>query len=256
MIEVLPVSAFKDNYIWCLVEENRCTVVDPGDAAPVMDFLDQRSLTLTDILITHHHWDHTDGLDGLLEKYPDINVFGPVSDNIRQITDPLQEGDICRPQGLTESFEVLEVPGHTLDHIAFYNRQIGLFCGDTLFSAGCGRLFEGTAQQMYESLQKLVQLPDDTAVYCAHEYTLANLAFAAAVEPDNSARQQHQQWAQQQRQLHRPTLPGNIGLEKRINPFLRAQLDDIARNVAQHSGKKLNNAQQVFAEIRRWKDNF
>ncbi|GGD68335.1 hydroxyacylglutathione hydrolase [Lacimicrobium alkaliphilum] len=255
-MEVLPVSAFKDNYIWCLIEENRCVVVDPGDADPVLKLLNERGLTLTDILITHHHWDHTDGLDKLMENYPEINIFGPVSDKIAQVTVPLGEGDHCKPAGLSETFTVLEIPGHTLDHIAFYSENIGLFCGDTLFSVGCGRIFEGTPEQMYKSLQKLARLPEDTAVYCGHEYTLANLDFACAVEPDNKDRQQYQQWAKQQRQQKHPTLPGSIGQELRINPFLRPQAKTIVSSVQQHSGKTLSSAEQVFTEIRRWKDNF
>ncbi|WP_246840512.1 hydroxyacylglutathione hydrolase [Lacimicrobium sp. SS2-24] len=255
-MEVLPVSAFKDNYIWCLIEENRCTVVDPGDAEPVLQLLDERGLTLTDILITHHHWDHTNGLDALVARYPDINVFGPMSRTITQITHSLKEGDTCKPDGLSESFRVLEVPGHTLDHIAFFNAKVGLFCGDTLFSGGCGRLFEGTAGQMFRSLNKLTALPENTAVYCAHEYTLANLDFALQVEPDNDDLKRYQHWAQQQRAKRRPTLPSQMEKEKRINPFLRAHVQRVAQRVSERTGCAPDDAEKIFAEIRHWKDNF
>lgn len=254
-INIYPIPAFQDNYIWCLSKQGQCVVVDPGDAQPVLEHCAKHDLILSDILITHHHWDHTNGVAPLLEHFPNINVYGPEYGAIEHLTHKLAEGDKIQLSSLACEFDILSVPGHTLDHIAYYG-VAGLFCGDTLFSAGCGRLFEGTAEQMYQSLQKLSKLPQQTAVYCTHEYTLANLAFALKVEPDNADLLEYQSWAEQQRSQGLPTLPSAIGQQLAINPFLRSDVKDVIVTAQQYSGVQLNNPVAVFTELRRWKDNF
>ena len=254
-VSVFPIKAFNDNYIWCIHNKTHCTVVDPGDAAPVLAYCQDNQLTLSAIIITHHHWDHTGGIDALLAAFPNILVYGPQNKNIKQITVRLSQGDDIELAQLGVKFSILEVPGHTLDHIAYYG-DIGLFCGDTLFSAGCGRLFEGTPQQMFTSLSKLTALPADTAVFCTHEYTMANIAFAEAVEPNNQALIDYKRWANQQRAKNAPTLPSNIQRELDVNPFLRCHSAELVVNVSQNMGAMLASEQEVFASLRSWKDNF
>lgn len=254
-IRIEPIPAFSDNYIWAIISENRCTVVDPGDAKPVLDFCSENQLILAAILVTHHHWDHTNGIEELVSRHPEIPVYGPNNPTIAHLTETLNEGDSIHLAHHDLTLNVLEVPGHTLDHIA-YVTEIGLFCGDTLFSGGCGKLFEGTPAQMNHSLGKLMQLPDDLPVYCTHEYTLANLEFALAVEPQNQALRDYQAWSVQQRQAEKPTLPSKIGLEKGINPFLRTQELQVKTNMEQQVGRKLPDSNATFAAIRGWKDNF
>jgi len=255
LVTVVPVKAFEDNYIWCLVLGDNCVVVDPGDAQPVLEYCAKRKLTITDILITHHHWDHTNGLDGLIAAFPGAKVYGPANPKIGQITQTVKEGETVSLPAIATSFRVIAIPGHTLDHIAYYG-DTGLFCGDTLFSAGCGRLFEGTAKQMHNSLQKLQKLPNETPVYCAHEYTLANIKFAEQVEPDNQDLLNYKGWAGSQRVDLKPTLPSSIGQQKAINPFLRTDSNQARLNAQQHSGKSLTSPEQVFAALRDWKDHF
>jgi hydroxyacylglutathione hydrolase len=254
-VSVFPIKAFNDNYIWCLHNQTHCTVVDPGDAAPVLAYCQDNQLTLSAIIITHHHWDHTGGIDALLAAFPNIPVYGPQNKNIKQITVRLSQGDDMELAKLGIKFSILEVPGHTLDHIAYYG-DIGLFCGDTLFSAGCGRLFEGTPQQMYTSLVKLTTLPADTEVFCAHEYTMANIAFAETVEPNNQALVGYKHWANKQREKNTPTLPSSIQRELAVNPFLRCHSAELVTNVSQNMGSTLASEQAVFASLRSWKDNF
>lgn len=254
-ISVFPIKAFDDNYIWCLRNQTHCVVVDPGDAEPVLAYCQDNGLSLSSILITHHHWDHTGGLDALMAAFPEIPIFGPQNKNIKQITNRLEQDDEIELTQLGVKLTVLEVPGHTLDHIAYYG-DIGLFCGDTLFSAGCGRLFEGSPQQMYQSLAKLTSLPIDTAVYCTHEYTMANIAFAEAVEPNNQALVEYKQWAKQQREKNVPTLPSNIQQELNINPFLRCFSEELVSNVSLNAGTTLISELATFASLRSWKDNF
>ncbi len=254
-VSVSPIKAFNDNYIWCLRNQTHCTVVDPGDAAPVLTYCQDNQLTLSAILITHHHWDHTGGIDALLAAFPDIPVYGPQNKDIKQITTRLSQGDNLKLAQLGVRFSVLEVPGHTLDHIAYYG-DIGLFCGDTLFSAGCGRLFEGSPQQMFQSLAKLTALPADTAVYCTHEYTMANITFAEAVEPSNQALIDYKHWANEQREKNIPTLPSSIQRELAVNPFLRCHSAELVTNVNQNMGATLTSEQATFASLRSWKDNF
>ena len=254
-VSVFPIKAFNDNYIWCLGNQTHCAVVDPGDAGPVLAYCQDNKLTLSAIIITHHHWDHTGGIDALLAAFPNIPVYGPQNKDIKQITTRLSEGDHIELSKLDVKFSVLEVPGHTLDHIAYYG-DTGLFCGDTLFSVGCGRLFEGTPQQMLQSLAKLTALPADTVVYCTHEYTLANIAFAEVVEPSNQALIDYKQWAKQQREKNMPTLPSSIIRELAVNPFLRCSSPELMTNVSQNMGTSLTSEQAIFASLRSWKDNF
>jgi hydroxyacylglutathione hydrolase len=254
-VSVFPIKAFNDNYIWCLHNQTHCAVVDPGDAAPVLAYCQDKKLRLSAIIITHHHWDHTGGIDALLNVFPDVAVYGPQNKDIKQITTRLSEGDNIELANINVNFSVLEVPGHTLDHIAYYG-DIGLFCGDTLFSAGCGRLFEGSPQQMFKSLAKLTALPADTAVYCTHEYTMANIAFAEAAEPNNQALIKYKQWASQQREKNIATLPSSIQRELAVNPFLRCDSQELVANVSQNMGASLTSEQAVFASLRSWKDNF
>ncbi|KXI30391.1 hydroxyacylglutathione hydrolase [Paraglaciecola hydrolytica] len=254
-MKIHAIKAFNDNYIWCLHNAQHCVVVDPGDAQPVLDYCQSQQLTLVGILITHHHWDHTNGLPALLQAFPGIPVFGPHNPKIESINQRLQHRDCITLPELKLELSVLEVPGHTLDHIAYYSPGL-LFCGDTLFSAGCGRLFEGSATQMYQSLSQLAALPGDTKVYCTHEYTLANIKFALAVEPNNAALLEYQLWAQQQRSQQLPTLPSTIAKEHTFNPFLRCASVALRSAVKAHDSKTMNDDESVFAALRSWKDQF
>ncbi len=252
MIEIIATPAFTDNYIWTLVDRSsqQCVCVDPGDAKPVINFLQQQGLQLTATLITHHHPDHTGGVNALRD-YCETPVYGPKNNPL--ITHPVSEGN--QLTSLNHNFLVLAVPGHTLDHLAYYCAP-WLFCGDTLFSGGCGRLFEGTPKQMWNSLNKLMELPDNTEVYCTHEYTLSNLAFAQAVDPDNQALQDYLHYCQTKRANDEPTLPSLLGTEKKVNPFLRCNNNQIKGKVEAYTKEKLNSPEQVFAALRAWKDCF
>lgn len=252
---VTAIKAFQDNYIWCLHNEQYAYVVDPGDAQPVIEFCQTDQLTLSGILVTHHHWDHTNGLPDLINTYGDIPIYGPPNPAIVAVNQRLSQDDTLSLDKLNLHFKVIEVPGHTLDHIAYYCEGM-LFCGDTLFSAGCGRLFEGSPQQMYRSLTALAALPGDTLVYCTHEYTLANINFALAVEPMNKALIEHHQWAQHQRAAKCPTLPSSIARERDINPFLRCQFDSVRQALALHGQTALGTEEDTFAALRRWKDQY
>ncbi|EKF74900.1 metallo-beta-lactamase family protein [Alcanivorax hongdengensis A-11-3] len=250
------IPAFRDNYIWALPHGRHCVVVDPGDAAPVEAFLDDNQLSLSAILITHHHPDHVGGILRLLERGA-VPVYGPADEIIPGRTRALVDGDTVEPEGLDLSFQVLAVPGHTLGHIAFYSPDAGwLFCGDTLFAGGCGRLFEGTAAQMHASLQRLAALPGDTRVFCAHEYTQANLAFAAAVSPDDQAVLARQRQVIALREADRITLPTTLAEERASNPFLRPDNPAIQTACRQREPQSGDNPVDTFATLRRWKDNF
>ena len=258
MIQVNGMLAFHDNYIWLLRNKFRqCYVVDPGDAEIVEHYLTVYNLTLQGILITHHHWDHTNGIEQLV-YHRDIPVYGPDNLTINGITIPLQENDTIKVLDL--DFTVITTPGHTLDHITYFAQQNHgiplLFCGDTLFSAGCGRLFEGTASQIFISINKLRMLPKNTAVYCTHEYTLSNLKFALAVEPENKNIQKYQNKIIQLRNEQKPSLPSTIGIELKINPFMRIDQKSVVSAVLEHSHKTSLNNLEVFSTLRQWKDTF
>ena len=257
MQPVLHVRAFKDNYIWLLRGDSRAHValVDPGDAAPVLEALPRLGLEPAAILCTHHHHDHTGGIAELLHHFPGLPVYGPAHEDIEGLTHPLREADEVHLPALNLSFRVLDIPGHTRGHIAYYGHG-WLFSGDTLFSAGCGKLFEGTAAQMHNSLARLSALPSDTEVYCGHEYTVANLRFALTVEPDNAAARAYQSEAEALRAAGEPTLPSTLERERQINPFLRVSAATVRAAAEKETGETLSDSVAVFAAIRRWKDNY
>ncbi|MCB1936209.1 MAG: hydroxyacylglutathione hydrolase [Nitrosomonas sp.] len=257
-LHIHPLPALRDNYIWIIHDTVHAAIVDPGDATPAMAFLQTQGLQPIAILITHHHSDHTGGNRQLLEQF-DVPVYGPTQENISSITHPVQEGDTIQLQSLALTLNIIEIPGHTRGHIAYYGssqQKSILFCGDTLFSCGCGRIFEGTPQQMFDSLQKLAALPAHTQVYCTHEYTLGNMSFARTVEPGNDDLRQLEIRAKQLRQRNLPTLPTDIATEKACNPFLRCQYPEIINSVKQHTGKTLSEPVEVFTELREWKNVF
>ena len=253
-VTIEPIPAFDDNYLWLLVRGSQAAVVDPGDAAPVLQRLQQRNLRLQAILVTHHHGDHVGGVASL-SRATGARVHGPGAEAIPARDVALAGGS--RIDVLGVAFDVLDVPGHTLGHIAYHAPALrALFCGDTLFAAGCGRLFEGTAAQMTASLAKLASLPADTRVYCAHEYTLSNLRFALAVEPDSEALRRRQQACAALRRRGEPTLPSTIADELATNPFLRCSEPDVRRAAEARAGGPLPTAESVFTVIRQWKNVF
>lgn len=251
-IDVIPLGAFRDNYIWCLRHAGFAVVVDPGDAAPVLRHLAHSGERLAAVVITHHHADHVGGIGTLLAQ-AQVPVIGPAGESIPGRTLAVRGGDrVPLPQlGLT--LEVLDVPGHTAGHVAYHAEGM-LFCGDTLFAGGCGRLFEGTAAQMWDSLSQLAALPGDTRVYCAHEYTLSNLAFALQVEPGNERLQQRRREAAALREAGRPTLPSTIELERATNPFLRAREPAVAAAAVARGAPDAGDPAGVFAALREWKN--
>lgn len=255
-LQVSAIPAFTDNYLWLIHDDQHAAVVDPGDAAPVLAALKANNLKLDAILLTHHHADHVGGVQDLLQKF-DVPVYGPANEKIAGITTKLRQADEVELTAPLIKFSVIDVPGHTAGHIAYYAAEHDwLFCGDTLFAGGCGRLFEGTAAQMTQSLAKLSALPDRTLVYCAHEYTLSNLRFALAAEPDNSALQQRFILEEQRRKLGESTVPSLLGLEKSTNPFLRNQESSIIDQLIAQGRLHTRDPIEAFAALREWKNTF
>jgi len=257
MLQVTPVRAFTDNYIWLIHSPRdaaRVVAVDPGDAAPVERTLREQRVELSGVLITHHHRDHVGGVSALVQQR-DVPVFGPARESTPGEPRRLQEGQRAEFPELELSFSVLDTPGHTAGHIAYVGHG-AVFCGDTLFSAGCGRLFEGTPQQMSDSLAKLARLEDDTQVYCAHEYTISNLRFAVTVEPENAEAQQYLDECRARRERDEPTIPSTMRRERKVNPFLRCDRETVKQAAEARAGRRLQNQTEVFAVIRQWKDAF
>lgn len=255
MINVTPVAVLKDNYVWLLQDAKSpaVAIVDPGEARRVLEVLAAHHLQPAAILITHHHWDHTNGIEELLEHYPGTPVYGPAREDIPARTHPLMEGARVQLPELNLELDVLEVPGHTAGAVAYYGHGL-LFSGDTLFTAGCGRLFEGTPEQMHASLSKLASLPDSTLLYCGHEYTLANLEFAALVEPGNPDIRTRIEETQALRKRGLPSVPAMLVHERRTNPFLRCGQPSVRKAAERWADAALHNETEVLATIRRWKD--
>jgi hydroxyacylglutathione hydrolase len=254
MLTVSPISAFKDNYIWLVMDEqDHAILVDPGAAIPALQVLQDKKIDLQAIWITHHHLDHCGGVREIREHFP-VPVYGPRFDGaIEGLSRPVQEGD--KINALNESFQILDIPGHTSGHIAFVGAG-RVFCGDALFTAGCGRLFEGTAAQLYDSLQKLAALPEDTLIYCGHEYTLNNLRFAQTIEPDNKAIQKRIAKVTYLRQQNLPTVPATLAIEKQTNPFLRCDSPNVQKAIQKYLKIELEDPIEIFATLRLWKDSF
>ena len=256
-MNLIALPAFTDNYIWMLHDGRQAVVVDPGESAPVVAALDARQLTLAAILVTHHHGDHVGGVDALRSRLHGP-VYGPKRERIPQPYSPLIDGDGVDVLGMR--FEVIDVPGHTSGHIAYFSAATGadapiLFCGDTLFSGGCGRLFEGTPAEMHHSLSRLAALPGATRVCCAHEYTLSNLEFARAVEPVNADLVAYTTWCEAQRAKGLPTLPASIARERQVNPFLRCDAPAVAKSARAH-GADSDEPVAVLTALRQWKNDF
>ena len=252
MLQITTIPALRDNYIWGLHRDGEAAVVDPGEAGPVQEWLGRTGLRLRAILITHHHADHQGGVAELLERAPGIAVFGPGAESITGLNRPLAGGEtfVC----LGTEFQVLSLPGHTRGHLA-YRAGTALFCGDVLFGAGCGRIFEGTPAQMFAALAQIAALPDETQIFCAHEYTLLNLPFAARVEPDNPAIAARLTATLALRAEGRPSVPSTLALEKASNPFLRTAEPGV-RAAAQRRDPRADTPEQVFAVLRAWRDEF
>lgn len=250
-MDIAALTAFNDNYIYLLRNGGHAAVVDPGDAEPVLRHLETSGDRLDAILVTHHHRDHTGGIAELLARHP-APIFGPARlDEAR----PLTDGEVLALPGLGLEFEVLHLPGHTRDHVAYYRRGT-LFCGDTLFACGCGRLFEGTAAQLQASLARLAALPDDTLVYCGHDYLLSGLRFAAAVEPDNPALPPLTMAAENRRAAGRPAPPSSIEQERALNPFLRLRSPAVIAATTLRLGRTPAGEEEIFSVLRQWRDVF
>lgn len=255
MFEVIPIPAFRDNYIWLLRRDGHAVVVDPGDAAPVTAALQAQNLKLDAILVTHHHDDHIGGIAELLRSHAYAKVYAPHREQYAFPHEPIGEDDIVELAALGLSLSVMETPGHTLGHVVYYGAN-SLFCGDTLFSCGCGRLFEGTCQQLYHSLQRLASLPQETRVYCTHEYTRHNIRFARTLDPDNLKLQQRESEVERLLASGRPSLPTSIGLELATNPFLRCDSVAIQSAAARQGLLEKTDPTSVFCAIRKLRNAF
>ncbi len=257
MLDIIPIPAFADNYIWLLHDGRHAAVVDPGEAGPVHDYLERHGLSLGAILCTHHHGDHVGGIAELRKVY-NVPVYGPREEHIAGITHPLTAGDTVSLPELGLKLGVIDIRGHTRGHIGYLlpGSPGGVFCGDTLFGCGCGRLFEGSMEELFNSLRRLAELPDDTPVYCAHEYTQANIHFALACEPGNARLKQREADTRALRAANRPTLPSTIALEKATNPFLRCAEPEVIRAAQQFGGATETGELAVFSALRNWKNHF
>ena len=255
MLEITPLQAFEDNYIWMLTEvsASRSIAVDPGDETPVLEWLQGRGATLAGVLITHHHYDHIGGLPELLAVFPGIPVYGPAKHRILGVNRLVAERERINIPGMAVEFGVLDLPGHTAGHVA-YQAEGALFCGDTLFAAGCGRVFDGTFEQLSASLRRIAALPPETLIYCAHEYTLANLGFAAWVEPDSEPLRERTREEQAKRARGEPTVPSRLALELATNPFLRTGEPSVIQAAERYAGHPLADHCAVFTALRTWKD--
>ncbi|MCE0494403.1 hydroxyacylglutathione hydrolase [Vibrio salinus] len=252
MLNIKSIPAFNDNYIWLIKNrDGYCAIVDPGDAKPVIRYLKEHNLELKAVLITHHHNDHIGGISELLRHYPSINIVGPENEAIPSLTHKVKEDDSI--DLFDHTFTVMDLKGHTSGHIGYLSNDM-LFCGDVLFSAGCGRVFEGTMNDMYQSLNKIKNLPDDILVYCAHEYTASNIAFALAVDPENKALLAYRDEVNHKRANNKPTIPVHLSLEKQINPFLRVQEKEIIKSVSNRTDE--TDELSVFTALREWKNGF
>ncbi|MBX3708672.1 MAG: hydroxyacylglutathione hydrolase [Gammaproteobacteria bacterium] len=254
-ITIKPIRTLKDNYVWVIINNasHTAVIIDPGEADPVITFLNDNKLSLLAVLITHHHWDHTNGIPGII-NHSDVPIYGPAAEKIPSVTNIVFENIQIDIPGFP-TLQALDIPGHTIGHIAYYSPGI-LFCGDTLFAAGCGRIFEGTAAQMYSSLQKIAALPEDTKIYCAHEYTLNNLRFAATVEPSNKKINERIQSVTELRHKNLPSLPSTLREEKETNPFLRCHEPELRIHAEEHIGQTLTTPIAIFTALRQWKNNF
>lgn len=253
-MQIESIPAFEDNYIWALRVNGSVAVVDPGEAAPVERFLARTGGRLCAILVTHRHGDHVGGIAELVARHP-VPVYGPAREAAEVVTFPQVDGDRVSPPELGVELTVLDVPGHTLGHVAYYAREVGLFCGDTLFGAGCGRVFEGTLDQMHASLARLAALPSDTPVYCAHEYTQSCLRFAKTVEPGNADIDARIARVAAQRSAGKPSVPSTLAEELATNPFLRWQAPAVIAAAARHLGHAPRNDAETFGAIRLWRDS-
>ena len=254
MLSIKPIKALSDNYIWLVTTNEGSIVIDPGESKQIIDLVKSNEIDLEGILITHHHYDHTNGIEEIL-KYKKVDVYGP-KNNVNSITKRVKQNDVFNLVGL--KFEVIETPGHTLDHIAFYclkDEKSILFCGDTLFSGGCGRVFEGTYSQMYESLKKLSKLPEDTQIFCGHEYTSSNLQFACAVEPNNQFIKEYNEEIIEKTKNGEPSLPSSLKIEHMINPFIRCNEENLIDNINKKFGE-VSSEIEIFSTLRKWKDDF
>ncbi|MEC5206853.1 hydroxyacylglutathione hydrolase [Vogesella perlucida] len=251
LFRLSAVSAFSDNYIWVLHDQSRAIAVDPGDATPLLAFLAQQQLALSAVWITHHHADHIGGLPQLARHFSGLPVYGPAG--VSGVTQAVGEGDTLTAFGST--VQVWAIPGHTANHLAYLAGQ-HLFCGDTLFGAGCGRVFDGSIAQLFHSLQRLAALPPETLCYPAHEYTLSNLTFAAVVEPGNAAIHARRAADSARRAQGLPTVPTPLAAELASNPFLRTAIPEVGRSASQHAGQNLTDNEDIFATLRSWKNQF
>lgn len=254
-LNVTPLPFASNNYLWLIDNGHHAALVDPGEAAPALAALKNNRLEPAAILLTHHHNDHTGGVGEIISSYPSVPVYGPRKERIASVTHPVEHGDRIRVEALEFELHVIGVPAHTRGHVAYLGHRM-LFCGDALFSAGCGRIFEGTASDLELALEQLARLNDETKVYCAHEYTLANLAFARAAEPKNAKRDHYAARCETLRGQGKPTLPSTIGIERAINPFLRANTETVINAVTAHCGDRPPNMLACLAALRAWKDVF